>query len=62
MDFITNLPRVNDHDTVLVIIDRFLKMAHFVSYSKTISGEETSDLFLKNVVPLHGLPGDITSD
>mgnify|MGYP000532974220 FL=1 len=62
MDFITDLPLVGGHDTVLVIVDRFSKMAHFVPCSKTISGEETVDLFLKNIVRLHGLPEDITSD
>ena len=62
MDFITDLPRVGDHDTVLVIVDRFLKMAHFVPCSKTTSGEERADLFLNNVVQLHGLPEDVTSD
>ena len=62
MDFITDLPLVGGYDTVLVIVDRFSKMAHFVPCSKIISGEETVDLFLKNVVRLHGLPEDITSD
>ena len=62
MDFITDLPLVGGYDTVLVIVDRFSKMAHFVPCSKTISGEETTDLFLKNVVQLHGLPEDITFD
>ena len=41
MDFITDLPMVGGYDTVLVIVDRFSKMAHFVPWSKTISGEET---------------------
>ena len=49
MDFITNLPLVGGYDTVLVIVDQCSKMAHFVPFSKTISGEETADLFLKNV-------------
>ena len=62
MDFIIDLPRVGDHDTVLVIVDRFSKMAHFVPSSKTISGEETTYLFLNNVVPLHCLPEDVTFD
>ena len=62
MDFITDLPLVGGYDTVLVIVDQFSKMAQFVPCSKTISGEETVDLFLKNVVRLHGLPKDITSD
>ena len=47
MDFITDLPRVGDHDTVLVIVDRFLKMAHFVPCSKTISGRWQWTFFLQ---------------
>ena len=62
MDFITDLPRVGDHDTVLVIVDRFSKMAHFVPCSKTTLGEETTNLFLNNVVQLHDLPEDVISD
>ena len=62
MNFITDLPLVGGYDTMLVIVDPFSKMAHFVPCSKTISGEQTTDLFLKNDVRLHGLPEDITSD
>ena len=50
MDFITDLPLVGDHDTVLIIVDRYSKMTHFVPCSKTVFEEETTDLFLKNVV------------
>ena len=62
MDFITDLPRVNDHDTVLVVVDWFSKMAQFVPCSKTISGEDTVERFLKNVFRLHSFPEDVTSD
>ena len=37
-------------------------MAHFVPGSKTTSREETEDLFLDNVIGLHDLPDDVTSD
>ena len=62
MDFITDLNRFGDHDTVLVVIHRFSKMDHFVPCSKTISGEDMAELFLKNVVRLHGFPKDVTFD
>ena len=62
MDFIIDLPCLDDHDTVLVIVYQFSKMTHFVPCSKTTSGEERADLFLNNVVQLHGLPEDVTSD
>ena len=56
------LPRVGDHDTVLVIVYWFSKMAHFVPCSKTTSREEMTYLFLNNVARLHGLPEDVTFD
>ena len=62
MDFITDLPLVHGYDAMLVMVDQFTKMAHFAPYAKTISAEETTDLFLKNVMWLHGVPDDVTSD
>jgi hypothetical protein len=62
MDFIIDLPFVGGYDSVFIMVDRFTKMAHFTPCAKTISGEETADLFFKNVVRLHGLPNDITYD
>ena len=62
MDFITDIPFVGGYDSVFIIVDRFTKMAHFVPCAKTITGEETTDLFKKKVVRLYGLPDDITSD
>ena len=55
MDFVTDLHRVDHHDMALVIVDWFSRMTHLLPCSKTISGEETADLFLKNVVRLHGV-------
>ena len=62
MDFITDLPPSQGYDSILVVVDRFTKMAHFIPCSKAISGPKTADLILANVVRLHGLPDDITSD
>ena len=62
MDFITGLPLVGGYDSVFVMVYHFTKMAHFAPCAKTITGEETADLFFKNVVLLHGLLDDITSD
>ena len=62
MDLITDLPLVNSYDSVLVVVDRFTKMAHFTPCSKTISGEGMANLLLHNVVRLHGLPDDVISD
>ncbi len=62
LDFITDLPLVNSFDSVLVVVDRFTKMSHFIPCNKSITGEQTAKLFLDNIVRLHGLPDDIVSD
>jgi transposase InsO family protein len=62
LDFITDLPLVNNMDSVLVIVDRFTKLAHFVPCSKSITAEGTVDLFVDRVLRYHGLPDTIVSD
>jgi hypothetical protein len=62
MDFITDLPKSSSYDSILVIVDRFSKMAHFVPCTKCITAEQTANLVLQNVVRLHGLPMEIVSD
>jgi transposase InsO family protein len=62
MDFVTDLPVVQGFDAILVVVDRFTKMAHFLPCTKTISSEGTADLVMKDVFRLHGLPDNIVSD
>ena len=62
MNFTTNLPPTNGKDSIFVIVNRLTKMAHFISYTKTITGKETSKLFLDNIYCIHRLPNDIVSD
>ena len=62
-DFITNLPSTEfGFASVLVVVDRFTKMTHFILCSKVISRIEISDRILMNVVRLHGLLNDIISN
>ena len=62
MDFITDLPDSKSFDTIMVVVDRLTKMAHFVPCNKTITGEETAKLFIDNIYKYHGFPEDIISD
>ncbi len=62
MDFITDLPIVRAKNSILVMVDRLTKMAHFTPCSKSITVKETTKLILDGIVRLHGLPKEIVSD
>ena len=61
-DFITKLPLVQGYDSILVVVDRFTKMAHFVPTTEKTTSEGLARLFRDNVWRLHGLPKSIISD
>jgi transposase InsO family protein len=56
-----DLPRTSGYDSVLVVVCRLTKMAHFIPYTKSETAGSTATLMLNNVVKLHGLPDDIVS-
>jgi len=61
-DFITKLPLVQGYDSILVVVDRFTKMVHFIPTTERTSAERLAWLFRDNIWKLHGLPNSIISD
>lgn len=63
MDFIVGLPRSRlKNDAILVIVNRLMKFAHFLSILTTYPVEKLCRLCIVEIVHLHGAPMSIISD
>ena len=63
MDFVTGLPRSSrQRDAIWVIVDRMTKVAHFLPIRQTDSLESLAQLYISEIVRLHGTPLTIISD
>jgi len=63
MDFMIGMPRTfREHDGVWVIVDRLTKVAHFLTIKATWTFEQLANLYIKEIVRLHGVPLSIVSD
>jgi len=60
-DFITNLPESEGATMILVVVDRFTKMAHFIPITQEDS-PPVARANLENVWKYHGFPEDVVSD
>ncbi|KAL0544922.1 hypothetical protein IC582_020052 [Cucumis melo] len=63
MDFITGLPRTQRGFTVIwVVVDRLTKLVHFVPGKSTFTASKWAQLYMSEIVRLHGVPVSIVSD
>jgi len=63
MDFVVGLPKVpSGQDAIWVIVDRLTKSAHFLPIKITDSMEKLADLYVREIVRLHGVLVSIVSD
>ncbi|GJR60247.1 coiled-coil domain-containing protein SCD2 isoform X1 [Tanacetum coccineum] len=57
------LPRTQrQKDSIMVVVDRFSKMAHFVSCHTTYDAVQIANLYFKEIVRLHGVPKTIVTN
>ena len=63
MDFVVRLPLTGrKHDSVWVVVDRLTKSAHFLPVRTNYSLDKLAELYIKEIVRLHGIPVSIISD
>uniref|UniRef100_A0A2N9EEP8 RNA-directed DNA polymerase n=1 Tax=Fagus sylvatica TaxID=28930 RepID=A0A2N9EEP8_FAGSY len=63
MDFVSGLPRSpKGHDAIWVIVDRLTKSAHFIPIRMNYSLDQLAQLYIEEIVRLHGIPVSIVSD
>ncbi|CAI7834188.1 unnamed protein product [Closterium sp. NIES-53] len=63
LDFITGLPSTSrGNDSILVVIDKFSKMGHFIPTNATATAEATARLFFDRIITIHGITATLISD
>jgi hypothetical protein len=63
MDLITQLPRSRSgNDAIVVFVDKLTKMVHYAATTTTVTAPQLADIFMREIVRLHGVPESILSD
>jgi transposase InsO family protein len=61
MDFVKRLPLSGNADSVLIVVDKFTRYAHFLPLKHPYTTETVARVFLDNIYKLHGMPQAIIS-
>jgi len=61
-DFITQLPESQGKPKIMVVVDMFTNMAHFIGFHENVTAKDVADTFLREVRKLHRLATEIISD
>jgi hypothetical protein len=62
MDFSGPYPEVRGYDYILVVICRMTNMVHLIPTRTDATARDIAELYVKEIVRLHGLPESIVSD
>lgn len=60
MYFITILLRTSrKHDSIMAVVDKLSKLAHFIPVNTTYSTSDVAHDFIRDILRLHGVPKNI---
>jgi hypothetical protein len=59
---IAGLPPSAGKTTILVVVDRLSKSAHFLALAHPYIAKMVAEIFITGIVKLHGMPQSIVSD
>ncbi|MCI28761.1 retrotransposon protein, partial [Trifolium medium] len=63
MDFVGGLPRTTrGNEVIWVIVDRLTKSAHFIAIKTGMLVPKLAEIYVEQIVRLHGIPSSIVSD
>ena len=68
MNFIMKLSKSKNeiteiiYDSILIIVNKFLKYAHFIVFKKTYNAEQLKYIILNKLICYHGIFKKITND
>ena len=63
MDIFVGLPLIGrKHDSVVVVVDRLMKSAHFLAVRTDYSLDKLAELYIKEIVRIHGILVSIILD
>jgi hypothetical protein len=62
MNFLEGFPHINGKSVIIMVVDRFSKLVHFVPIGYPYTVTSIAQAFFITVVGLHGIPNSIVSD
>jgi len=55
LDFIERLPASQGKDTIMVVVDRLNKLAHFLPLKHLFTAKSVAEKFIEGIIKLHGM-------
>jgi hypothetical protein len=62
LDFVEGLPRSAGYNSILVVVDKLTKYAHFLPLVHPYTAAQVAQTYFDNVFKLHSMPEALVSD